>query len=140
MSTDDARRPAAPPFYASAEGERRALLELELLTREYPSFAMDLHEDGTPFVHGWLGPTDTLRARYHVLLVLPPGYGQGAQPLAYVLEPEIPREAPHLFADGSLCLDHDGAFRPASTLVTFLAWVAVWLVLYEGWRETGVRW
>lgn len=41
------------------------------------------------------------------------------------------------YNDGSLCVDHSGAFTPRSTLITFLAWVSVWLVLYEGWLETG---
>lgn len=128
------------PFYLRPEGEARALTEQALLAREYPGFQLDVDDDGTPYAHGWIGPTDELQARYHVLVVLPPGYGSGVLPRSYVLEPPLRQGAPHLFQDGSLCLDHSGAFTRKSTVVTFLAWVSVWLHLYEGWLETGARW
>jgi hypothetical protein len=130
----------ATPFYGTVEGEARALKEQALLAREYPGFAMDVDDDGTPYVHGWLGPTETLRGSYHVLFVLPPGYGQGVMPSVHVLEPTLRAGAPHRYQDGSLCLDHSSAFTRRSTLLTILAWVSVWLVLYEGWRDTGTAW
>jgi hypothetical protein len=125
---------------ASSDGQARALKEQALLAAEYPEFAMDVHEDGTPYVHGWIGPSEQIRGRYQVLVTLPPGYGRGAMPQAFVLEPPLRKGAPHQFVDGSLCLDHSGAFTARSTLVTFLAWVTIWLALYEGWLETGVTW
>jgi len=130
----------ASPFYASASGEQRALREQALLAREYPGFNLDVDDDGTPFVQGTIGPTETLHGAYHVLVELPPGYGEGVMPRAYLLSPELRPGAPHVFADGSLCLDHSGAFTRRSTIVTFLAWVSVWLVLYEGWVDTGEKW
>lgn len=131
---------AQEPFFLRPRGEARALQEQALLAREYPGFEMDVDDDGTPFAHGYIGPTETLRDRYHVLIVIPPGYGHGVPPSAYVLEPPIAKGAPHLFKDGSLCMDHSGAFTHKSTIVTLLAWVSVWLVLYEGWVETGAPW
>jgi hypothetical protein len=132
---------AAPDlFYATPAGEARAFAEQALLAREYPGFELDVDEDGTPFAHGFIGPNDVLHGRYHVLLVIPSAYGHGGLPLAFVLEPEIRAGAPHRYQDGSLCLDHSGAFTRKSTLVTFLAWVSVWLVLYEDWTETGKAW
>lgn len=128
------------PFYSTPRGEQRVLDEQVLLAREYPGFAMDLNEDGTLYLHGWLGPTETLRGSYQVLVVVPPSYGDGSMPLAYVLEPPIRQGAPHLYRDGALCLDHSGAFTGRSTVVTFLAWVSVWLVLYEEWVDTGRLW
>lgn len=131
---------SAAPCYESAEGQKRLLTEQQLLRKEYPQFQLDIDEDGTPYAHGWLGPTETLQQRYHVLLTLPPGYGYGVLPQAHVLEPPLRSGAPHLYSDGSLCLDHSGAFTRRSTLVTFLAWVTLWLCLYEGWLETGTAW
>jgi hypothetical protein len=130
----------AAPFYESATGEARALAEQGLLVREYPGFEMDVDDDGMPYAHGWIGPNENLRSAYHLLLVIPPAYGRGAMPAAYVLEPRLRLDAPHIFQDGSLCLDHSGAFTRKSTLVTLLAWVSVWLVLYEGLLETGTGW
>jgi hypothetical protein len=131
---------ASAPFYATTAGQTRALKEQALLATEYPGFVMDIDDDGTPFSHGWIGPNDQLGGSYHVLLVLPPGYGQGVMPSVHVLEPPVAAGAPHLYVDGSLCLDHSGAFTRKSTLLTALAWVSVWLVLYEGWRTTGIPW
>lgn len=128
------------PFYATVSGEERALKEQALLTVEYPGFELDVDDDGTPYVHGWIGPNPQLKSAYHVLLLIPPGYSRGDMPGAHVLEPTLRPGAPHRFQDGSLCLDHSGAFTRKSTLVTFLAWVSVWLVLYEGWLETGTPW
>lgn len=131
---------AQQPFYASGGGERRALEEQVLMSREYPGFEMDVDDDGTPYVHGWIGPNGTLKGSYHVLVELPPGYGRGAMPLAYILEPRLRRDAPHRYIDGSLCLDHSGAFTAKSTMLTFMAWVSVWLFLYEDWASTGRAW
>ena len=130
----------AEMLYATPAGEKRALTEQLLLSREYPDFMLDIDDDGVLFAHGRIGPTDTLRHAYQVLLEVPPGYGQGVMPRAYLLQPQLRTGAPHVFSDGSLCLDHSGAFTAKSTLVTFLSWVAVWLVLYEGWLENGRGW
>lgn len=128
------------PFYLNASGEARALTEQSLLAREYPGFAMDVDDDGTPYAHGWIGPGGHLKNGYHVLVVLPPGYGNGVLPRAHVLEPVLRTGAPHRYTDGGLCLDHSGAFTKKSTIVTFLAWITVWLHLYEDWLETGAAW
>src|SRR5262249_9547903 len=132
--------PATEPFYAQPQGEARAFTEQALLAQEYPGFVMDVDDDGTPYAHGWIGPGGYLRRGYHVLILMPPGYGNGVPPRAYVLEPELRPNAPHRFSDLSLCLDHSNAFTRKSTIVTFLAWVSVWLHLYEDWLETGVSW
>lgn len=130
----------ATPFYDTAAGARRALTEQALLDREYPGFVLDVDDDGTPFAQGTIGPTETLHGSYQVLVELPPGYGEGVLPRAYLLEPRLQAGAPHVYNDGALCVDHSGAFTRRSTILTFLAWVAVWLVLYEGWLETGEAW
>lgn len=128
------------PFYTTRSGEARALQEQALLAREYPGFMMDVDHDGTLYAHGVIGPTLLLRKGYHVLVPIPPGYGRGVMPQVHVIDPELRDGAPHMFEDHSLCLDHSGAFTRKSTLLTLLGWVTVWLVLYEGWVETGARW
>ena len=130
-----------PPLIATEEGRARALAEQAALAQEYPNFVMDVDtDDGTLYVSGVIGPNEHLEAAYRVLVLFPPGYGRGVMPFAYVEHPPIRQDAPHLYDDGSLCLDHSGAFTERSTVVTLLAWVSVWLVLYEGWLQTGQRW
>ncbi|NUN13977.1 MAG: hypothetical protein HUU55_10130 [Myxococcales bacterium] len=130
----------AMAFEWNADLEKRIFTEKAVLSREYPLFGIDLHDDGTPYVHGFIGPTATLKQRYHVMVTLPPAYGTGVMPRAYVISPDLIPNAPHQYIDGHLCLDEGGAFTARSTLVTFLAWVSVWLVLYEAWVETGIPW
>ena len=101
---------APEPFYSDPTGEQRALKEQALLAVEYPGFEMDVDDDGTPFVHGWIGPNAQLKGRYHVLVLIPPSYGHGVLPAAHILEPPVRQDAPHRFRDGSLCLDHSSAF------------------------------
>lgn len=125
---------------SNAELESRLITEQALLVREYPGFEMEVHESGTVYVHGWVGPNATLRGAYNVLVALPPTYGDGTMPVSHVVEPELRQGAPHTFTDGSLCLDHSGAFTRRSTLVTYLGWVSTWLHLYEDWLETGRKW
>ena len=127
-------------WYETPKGRQRLFDEQAVLAQHYPGFQLDLLEDGTAFVHGHLGGNGTVRGRYEVVLVLPPTYSNGALPRAFVLSPELPRDAPHLYADGSLCVDHNGAFTARSSAVTMLSWMLVWLVLYEEWRESGKRW
>ena len=136
-----AAAPSAPePLPATARGRSRVQAEQALLAREYPGFTLDVDDQGTVYARGAVGPTPTLHTRYELLIVLPPGYGEGVMPQVHVLAPELRTEAPHRFRDGSLCLDHSGAFTARSTLVTCLAWVSVWLVLYEAWADTGAAW
>ncbi len=128
------------PSYFTPEGERRIMKERDLLAQSYPQFMLDIEPDGLLHARGSLGPTETLRGVYHLLIAIPPTFGRGGSPRVYLLHPELRPGAPHVFQDGSLCLDHNQAFTSRSTLLTLLGWVSVWLVLYEGWMETGVAW
>ena len=127
-------------WYERRGGMQRLMVERNLLDGEYPGFTLDVCDDGTVFGLGFIGPNRDIGARYEVLIQLPHNYGTGAIPRVTILEPEMDERAPHRFNDGSLCLEHEDAFSPRSTVVTLLGWVTAWLILYEGWKETGQHW
>lgn len=68
-------------------------------------------------------------------------YKQSQVPEVRVLKPDLHQDAPHRFADGTLCLFHPDIFRwDDSCLVAthIIPWTASWLYFYEGWLKMGV--
>ena len=127
-------------FLRCEVGQGRLLEERRLLKAHYPMFEFDVDVNGVLFLIGEVGGVPGLRARYQVLVVLPQGYGAGVMPDAYVVSPEILDGAPHLYENGSLCLDLSVVYRRTTSLVTFLDVVMLWLSQYEHWIATGERW
>lgn len=127
-------------WYDRPTGRKRLDAEQQLLARDYPAFILDITNSGEVFALGHLGGTDHIRDTYEVLIRMPPNFGTGAIPRVSILNPDLRAGAPHRFTDGSLCLQHEIAFTPRSTLLTLLAWITAWLILYEGWLENGKTW
>lgn len=67
----------------------------------------------------------------------------GRRPELRVLSPELkPREGmdglPHIYPDGSLCLNLIGEWNEGMVLAeTVLPWASSWLYFYEVWHATG---
>jgi hypothetical protein len=62
------------------------------------------------------------------------------RPKVYVLHPTLHSNAPHTYADGSLCLyfPDDKSWDDQKFLAnTILPWAAEWLYFYELWLATG---
>jgi len=60
-------------------------------------------------------------------------------PKVFVLDPEIVDNAPHRYADNSLCLYYpkDGSWSPQMSLAkTIVPWTIRWLTFYEVWLVT----
>lgn len=67
----------------------------------------------------------------------------GRNPVVNVIEPSLrPDEhsrLPHIWDDGSLCLNTAGQWSPTMLLVdTVLPWSSEWLLHYEMWKGTGI--
>lgn len=61
----------------------------------------------------------------------------------YVEEPDLrPNEnglLPHVYDNGSLCLNRHGEWQPRMLFVdTFIPWAAQWLIFYELWKATDI--
>lgn len=67
-------------------------------------------------------------------------YRLGEIPRVRVLRPKLVDGAPHLYADGSLCLywPKEWHWAPCEAIgETLLPWAALWLYYYELWLDTG---
>ncbi|MBI4872095.1 MAG: hypothetical protein HY814_11075 [Candidatus Riflebacteria bacterium] len=112
--------------------------ELHALARFHPTASMVRAEDGQPRIRMLVPSKEHAGVAYEVVGVYPPDYPASAVRF-YVVNYDIPEGCPHLYSDGSLCLDHTSAFSPRSTAATALAWVVVWLYCLDKWLSSGCR-
>jgi hypothetical protein len=99
----------------------------------------DVHAQVNARRLAWVGelqPTPLSRA-YLVELT----YLLGRSPRVNVPDLAIPSEAdslPHIYGDGSLCLNESGEWSPHMFLAdTTVPWTSEWLAHYEIWLATG---
>ena len=101
----------------------------------WPSFSC--HGSKVQYVFRGVATSESLERRYGVCI----HYHHCFPPKVSVNWPEIKEDAPHTYPDGSLCLYKPGVIRwNEQRLVarSIMPWTLVWLILYEGWLETGV--
>lgn len=61
------------------------------------------------------------------------------QPTVWIVRPQVHKEAPHRYSNGSLCLHlpKDRSWSPTMFIAeTILPWTAEWLAFYEIWLLT----
>jgi len=128
-------------WYESQTGMQRLQAEQALVHDLYPrgKFQLELLDNGCAAWIGHLGPNEHIRNRYAVCIVYPKRYMTGTVPRVDVLAPEIDSGAPHLWSDGSLCVEH-GDFNANDPITEVFGWTVQWLTLYEHWQLTGERW
>lgn len=85
----------------------------------------------------WEGVIEPVRGqRFHIAIAYPARYPY-APPTLWVLDPAIQQGAPHLYADGSICV-HRRQWDPMTgTAASLVPLAAAWLVAYLHWRTTG---
>ncbi len=86
---------------------------------------------------GALQPRDTSPAYTVAVRVR---HAVGSVPQTRVLSPALAPDAPHLYADGTLCLYWPQEWRwrcDALIAETLLPWTALWLYYYELWLDCG---
>lgn len=111
--------------------------EVALMRARFPTFRYRLTHNVLTW-HGTLQPALTSPC-YHVRLT----YARGDQPQVWVLSPSLHPNAPHRYADKSLCLydPKEESWSVSSGIAnTIVPWTAEWLFCYELWRTTGVWW
>ena len=69
-------------------------------------------------------------------------YGHKTMPTVHILTPEIDEQAPHRFANKSLCLYKASNFQwnnGCSLSLDIVPLVFMWIYFYEDWLENGKR-
>lgn len=124
-------------WYLEPQGQQRLALELDLLEMDYPQMQTLFCDDGNVRVAGYLRP-EHCEAEYYVVLEYPDSYPYDRIKV-HCPETEFAVGTPHLYSDGSLCVEH-GDFEPDDTVCTVLGWTAQWLTLYEDYLRTTTTW
>jgi len=65
------------------------------------------------------------------------------RPKVFILNPQISKDAPHCYGDGSLCLYYpsDNSYNNSLFIAdTIIPWTSEWLYYYEKWLEDEVWW
>lgn len=94
-----------------------------------------LYQHSTPTWIGTLQPTET-SPLYQVRIT----YSPPKPPKVIIIDPPPRTDAPHRYADGSLCLyfPKDGSWTPYHFIAdTIVPWTALWLYCYQLWCDTG---
>lgn len=76
---------------------------------------------------------------YTLSIDIPESY-PNTYPRITVRKPDIPKDAPHQYTDGTICYVHPMEWNPGRhSLTTAIMRSAKWLAKYEVWQSTG-RW
>ncbi len=115
----------------------RISAEKIIMQESYPQFVLKLDSRKQPFWDGML--QTNFGTLYRANINYPEAYPWQKPKLA-IVHPRLRPDAPHRFADGSLCIypkdwNHKQATAPAAVPL-----IAGWLLLYEVFLRTGKRW
>lgn len=87
---------------------------------------------------GWLKPSE-LSQQYLTEVSLTIGQNPKVNVVEPALRPDGQGRLPHIWEDGSLCLNTAGQWSPKMLLVdTILPWSSEWLFHYEVWKGMGI--
>ena len=105
--------------------------------RDFPTFRYS-RKNNIPTWFGQFQPTETA-AVYTIKIVYQFAGHRSRPPKVWVVSPTIRGDAPHRYADDSLCLHfpRDASWTPAEYISkTIVPWSALWLLFYEVWLDT----
>lgn len=115
----------------------RISAEKIIMGENYPQFVLKADEKQQLFWDGLL--QTNFGSVYQVNISYPQSY-PWQKPKLEVIHPQVRRDAPHRFADGSLCIYPDNWNYKQATAPAAVPLIAGWLALYEVFLRTGQRW
>ncbi len=115
----------------------RISAEKIIMQENYPQFVLKIDDGRRLF---WDGILQTnFNPLYQVNIMYPESYPWD-RPKLQIVHPPVRPEAPHRYADGSLCVyPKDWNYKQA-TAPAAVPLIAGWLALYEVFLRTGQRW
>lgn len=123
-------------WYLEPRWRNRLLAEQALMVARFPLFRLIRSPGGDLSWVGLLRPTGA--TGYLVSLTYPTRYPY-QEPKLRVEQPRLREDAPHTYADSSLCVHRSGWDPNRSTAVSEVPLIAAWLIAYENWLSTGER-
>ncbi len=121
-------------WYREAKWHNRLLAEQSLMHERFPQFVLTQSPSDLLVWRGVLVPVEG--APFEISVTMPARYPYGAPELR-AERPRIRPGAPHLYANGTLCV-HRLSWDPMrGTVVSVIPLAAAWLVGYLNWLRTG---
>lgn len=125
-------------WYQVPRWRNRLIAEQALMRERFPHFVLCRDASDRLVWRGILVPFEE-GPGFLATLVLPSDYPY-ASPQLFVERPAIRPDAPHLHADGTLCIYKDDWSPGTGTAASVLPLAAVWLLNYLLWIATGEVW
>ena len=121
-------------WYEEPRWQLRLQAEVALMKERFPDFGLERTRTGDLMWRGTLEPIES--ELFEVTALTPANYPYAA-PQLRVMRPELRPGAPHLYADGTLCV-HKVKWDPMrGTVASTIPLAAAWLVGYLNWAQTG---
>lgn len=108
-----------------------------IMAQNHPQFVLKMDEMKCLFWEGFL--RTNFRTLYLVNALYPSAY-PWQKPELRIVEPEVRWDAPHRYANGTLCVYPDDWSYKRCTAPAAVPLIAAWLALYEIFLRTGQRW
>lgn len=115
----------------------RLSAEKIIMAQNHPQFVLKVDEKKRLYWEGLL--RTNFNTLYCANIIYPPAY-PWEKPKLKIVDPPIQRDAPHRFADQSLCVYPEGWSYKRCTAPAAVPLIAGWLALYEVFLRTGKRW
>jgi ubiquitin-protein ligase len=112
----------------------RLLAEKAIMRSRFPQFILTCtHSD----LLVWRGILEPVRsAAFGITATMPANYPYSAPELR-VERPRLRPGAPHLYANGTLCIHKQNWDPMRSTVASTIPLAAAWLISYLNWSRTG---
>jgi len=121
-------------WYREAKWRNRLVAEQSLMRERFPQFALTRSPGGLLVWRGVITPVNG--AAFEISVTMPARYPYEAPELRAEV-PRIRPGAPHVYANGSLCVHRLNWDPMRGTVVSVIPLAAAWLVGYLNWTRSG---
>ncbi len=123
-------------WYRNDRWKPRLAAEVDVMCNRFPGFSLIEDASGQLLWVGVLEPQP--QERFLVTLEYPKDFPYRA-PALWVLEPPLAAGAPHVYADGSVCIHQTTWDAHRGTAASCVPLLSAWLLAYVVWLQTGER-
>ena len=121
-------------WYREVRWRNRLLVEQALMRERFPQFVLTRSPVALLV---WRGVLEPLKGVLFEVSVTVPSHYPYVAPELGVERPQLRAGAPHLYANGALCVHRLNWDPTRGTVASVLPLAAAWLVGYMNWSRTG---
>jgi len=122
-------------WYLQDRWKQRLAAEVKIMHTRFPYFRLEKVDEKL----AWIGTLEPQVGETFVVALEYPRNFPYSAPTLWVLEPGLQFGAPHLYADGSVCIHQTSWDTGRGTAASCVPLLAAWLLAYIVWLQTGER-